>query len=231
MLSKIQTVRKTKMRVTDSVTLESGITCPVIQGQLSQVGVISQNGYRYDPGFWNIIVEEPVRSMIQQREMLGMIEHPKDDAEYLQTPYEKASHIVIDAWLDDDGNPYGKFALLNNSYGNAMKALVDVGHQPGVSTRGLGDIIKDSTSEVVSPTGYALITWDLVRRPNFASLKMEKVSDSLQNSQIFKEVCEMYKIRDSINVTPGITRESILKEIKSGISELQQKYDQLIQLL
>lgn len=231
MLSKIQSVRRTLLRVTDSIQMDNGITCPCITGQVSQVGVISQNGYRYNLGFWDIINTPEFQERVESRDLLGTIEHPTDDAEYLRTPYEKASHVAVKSWLDGEGNPYATFALLNNDKGNAIKALVDVGHKPGVSTRGLGDIVKDATSEFVSPEGYQIISWDIVRAPNFQSLHLDKVSDSLMASPLFKEVCGMYQVRDSIETQTGVSKEVILKEIADGIKALQEKYDSLLKVL
>lgn len=231
MLSKIQSVRRTQLRITDSIQMDNGITCPCITGQVSQVGIISQNGYRYNPGFWDILNTPDFQDRVDSRDLLGTIEHPKDDNEYLRTPYEKASHVATKVWLDADGNPYATFALLNNPLGNSIKALVDVGHKPGVSTRGLGDIIKDDTSEFVSPEGYSILGWDIVRTPNFQTLRLDKVSDSLMASPLFQEVCSMYQVRDSIENQSGVSKETILQEISDGIKGLQEKYNLLVRLL
>ena len=121
------------------------------------------------------------------------------------------------------------FRMLNNPHGNAIKALVDLGHQPGVSTRGLGEYGNDDISQYVCDDNYALLGWDIVRTPNFSELKMDKVSDSLRSMPLFQEVVQMYHIRDTVDA-PGITRETILKEIKDAMGELQKKYDLLMSL-
>ena len=110
--------------------------------------------------------------MLKERTSLGTIEHPEDDGAYLRTPYEDASHVVIDAVLKGN-DPFCKFALLNNQKGNSVKALVDLEIPVGVSTRGLGDTLSDSVSPYIDEDNYALITWDIVNNPNFASLKMQ----------------------------------------------------------
>lgn len=229
MLSKITTVRRSKMRICDSFISDNGEKIPCIMGQTSQVDVVSQNGYRYKKGFWNKVINDAqIQQTIANRDMLGMIEHPIEDEAYVRTPYEQASHIVLKAWVDDSGNPWAQFGLLNNPHGNAMKALIDMGHQPGVSTRGLGDFEMDETSQFVSDENYALITWDLVRTPNFSELKMQQVSDSLKQSPLFQEVCQMYHLRDSVD--NSFSRDKLLKEIGAGIAELNRKYDMLTKL-
>ena len=78
---------------------------------------------------------------------------------------------------------------------------------PGVSTRGLGDSSKDDKSEYILDENYALITWDIVRNPNFASLRMERLSDSIKTTSAFKELVEMYSLRDSHTPTNNLNSD------------------------
>lgn len=198
MINKIQTIKGYKMRICDSKVLESGVTVPIIQGQVSEVEVMSQNGYYYKRDFWRNILNQPqVADAIRNRDMLGMIEHPTDDEEYLKTPYDKASHFVYKAWVENDGNPYAQFGLLNNEQGNNIKALIEIGHRTGVSSRGLGEMATDEMGQYVTDDNYMFLTWDIVRSPNFADLKLDKVTDSLRQSPVFKELVQMNHLKDS----------------------------------
>lgn len=229
MLNKIQSVRKSRFKICDSLQLESGVTIPCITGQVGQVDVISQNGYRYRTDFWNHVLADSVtQQQIAARDMLNMIEHPEDDNEYLKTPYEKASHVVIKAWVDNN-NPFAILGLLNNEHGNKIKALVDVGHHPGVSTRGLGSYDQDSVSQYVSEENYLLLGWDIVVSPNFADLKMSPVTDSLISSPLFKELCEMHQLKDSVDV--HYDKSKLLVDIDAAISNLTMLRDRAIKLL
>lgn len=198
-MDKIQIVQRHKMKICDSkFKLENGVTLPVIMGQCSEVEVVSQNGYYYKRDFWDKILKQPaVIDAIENRDMFGMIEHPKDDDAYLKTPYEKASHVVLKAWVDEYGNPFAQFGLLNNEQGNNIKALIEVGHRPGVSSRGLGEMANDEKGQYVTADGYAFITWDIVRSPNFSELKLDKVTDSLRQTPLFRELVQMNHLRDS----------------------------------
>lgn len=223
MLKTINSLHKTKFRICDSIKLETGVTIPCIQGQVGSVGVISQNGYRYKEDFWDKVLSDSyVQNQIRSREMLGCIEHPTDDDAYLCTPYDKASHVVIKAWTENH-NPYAILGLMNNEQGNIIKSLVEVGHRPGVSTRGLGQMETDSTSEYVSEDGYCLLGWDLVKNPNFSDLKMDAcpVSDSLRKSSLFVELCDANRIKDSAD--EHYNKEHLLQDMNRLISELQAK--------
>lgn len=198
--SKIQTGMYSRFKIADSViNPDSGVKIPVIVGQVGRVDETSPNGYRYKNGFWDTVLSnQVVKDAIANRDVLGMIEHPSDDNDYIKTPYEKASHIVLKAWVDS-GNPYAQIGLLNNEHGNKLKSLIDVGHRPGVSTRGLGNIEQDNIGKYIPVKDYLFITWDIVKSPNFGDLKMDKVTDSLVANPIFKELCEMHQLEDSID--------------------------------
>lgn len=221
MLNKIESTCRTKFKVCDSRRTEDGAIMPVIYGQCGEVDKVSGNGYRYKRGFWDaVFANGAVEQSIRNRDMLGMIEHPLDDNDFVKTPYDKASHVVLNAWVGDDGNPYAEFGLLNNRAGNDIKALVEVGHRPGVSTRGFGTFGNDDISQFVEHDGYVLITWDIVRSPNFGDLKMDRVSDSLMASPIFKELSEMNGLRDC-GRDYGHNKERLKADMAKAIEALQ----------
>lgn len=220
---KIGTTIRTRFKVCDSVTLTSGVTIPCITGQVGQVDEVSQNGYRYKQGFWDTILNDRViQETIESHDMLGTIEHPVDDDKFLRTPYEDASHIVLKAWVQNH-QPFATFGLLNNEKGNQIKALVDVGHKPGVSTRGMGQFDRDNISQFVSEKDYVLITWDIVRSPNFATLKMAEITDSLISNPIFKELTDMHQIKDSSY--KGYDKALLIEDMSKAITDLQEKFN------
>jgi hypothetical protein len=207
------------------VKLSSGVTIPCITGQVGQVNEVSQNGYRYKEDFWDKVLGDcVVQDLIKGHDMLGTIEHPTDDEKFLKTPYEDASHIVLKAWVQNH-NPFATFGLLNNEKGNQIKALIDVGHRPGVSTRGLGQFDRDSISQFVSDQDYVLITWDIVRSPNFSTLKMEELTGAITDSALFKELVDMHQIKDS--AYKGYDKNLLIADMGKAISELQSKYELL----
>lgn len=218
MLSKIVIPHKTLFRVSDSLDAQ-GQKIPTITGILSESEVVSPNGYRYRKDFWPAVLSQPyVKEMISSRSCLGCIEHPEDDNEYLRTPYEKASHVVLSVVLKN-GNPVGTFGLLNNSKGNAIKALVDLGVPVGVSTRGMGEEKRDNISAYIDETQYALITWDIVNNPNFSNLKMMQVTDSIVNNPVFEELKQAYQLRDS--VCTAYRSDFLEKDMVAMISDLR----------
>lgn len=219
MLQQVRTVYyNPHFRITDSKSARNdGIV--TIQGQVSSEEERSQKGYRYISGFWEKVLRNPdTQELIKNKQMLGQIEHPADsegDWNYLSTPYDKASHVVTRAWIDPSNNPWASFALLNNEHGCNVKALLEVGHNPGVSTRGMGEIKSDSLGEFVDDTGYSLISWDIVRSPNFPSLRLKQLSDSIE----FKELAQAIQLRDSGK--ESFNKEVLLKEIEHLAAEIK----------
>lgn len=223
MLNKISSAYKTQFKICDSITTDSGIVIPCISGQVGQVGVVSQNGYRYKEDFWNkILADQNTMKIIDDRRMLGTIEHPTDDGEFMATSYENASHVVMKAWVQNN-QPFATFGLLNNPKGNAIKALVDVGCHPGVSTRGLGSFGQDGISQFVEDANYCLLTWDIVKNPNFSDLSMAPVTDSLMASPIFKELVEMHGLKDSAD--DHYSKDALRAEMVAAIDEILKKHN------
>lgn len=218
-LYKVQSSTRTKFKICDTVTASDGTKLTAIVGQTGQVDVISQNGYRYKMGFWDKVLNDPkVQEKVKSRSYLGTIEHPSDDDAYLSTPYGMASHVLSKVWVDH-GNPWAQMLLLNNEGGCQIKALLEVGHHPGVSTRGLGEFEQDEISQYVSSEGYEFLGFDLVKEPNFENLHMEKVSDSLRASSLFKELVGQVQLRDSPDTSYNMER--LRKDMDSIVSSLQ----------
>lgn len=215
-------------RVQDSVVL-GNVSCPVVKGPLSAVDLVTTNGYRYKNTFWKrVINHDSVQERVSNREMLGMIEHPEDDEEYLRTPYKKASHVVLGVSIENM-IPIGTFGLLNNPEGNSMKALADLGVPLGVSTRGLGDFLEDEVSQYVDENNYICITWDFTNNPNIKQSKMiiSKVSDSMRSNPLYSELLDMYQIRDSGTYARIEALSSniykLVEELKTEISKINQR--------
>lgn len=199
MVSKIHIYHKGKFtKIKDSKSF-SGIPdgAVLVEGFLSKSeDVTSSNGYRYEPDFWGNVSSRPeFKDRLAAREMLGCIEHPKDDEDYLYTPYDKAALIVLDVVMKGV-NPFGIIGLLNNDEGTFLKSIVEFGARIGVSTRGVGATKFKDNVTIVDPVGYSVITWDSVRNPNLP-VTLGLISDSMLKSQRFIEMFGAIKLRDS----------------------------------
>ena len=109
---------------------------------------------------------------------------------------------------------------MNNTNGNNIKALVDVGVLRSVNTRIRGGELNDSISNYIDEDNYTLLTWDIVNNPNFESLRMSQISDSMRQLPLFKELVESYGLRDS--KAQDYNHNNLKKDIDSIIQTLQQ---------
>ena len=169
----------------------------LVDGFLSKCeDVTSSNGYRYERDFWvDVCKRDEFRDRLNAREMLGCIEHPVADEDYMYTDYKQAALMVLD--VDVRGSdPFGIIGLLNNDDGTRLKSIVEFGGRIGVSTRGIGATKQKDSYAIVDAVGYSVITWDSVRNPNLP-VTLGAISDSMLSNPRFKEMFDAVKLRDS----------------------------------
>ena len=76
----------------------------------------------------------------------------------------------------------------------------------------------DDMGQYVTDDNYMFLTWDIVRSPNFADLKLDKVTDSLRQSPIFKELVQMNQLKDSADEHYSSSR--LVKNMDMAINAL-----------
>ena len=149
--------------------------------------------------------------------MLGCIEHPIDDEDYMYTDYKQAALIVLAVEMRGS-DPFGTIGLLNNDDGTRLKSIVEFGSRVGVSTRGVGQTKQSSGNTVVDPDGYSVITWDSVRNPNLP-VTLAAISDSMMSSPRFKAMFDAVKLRDS--GATSFNRTNVDRDIKKMLNVIR----------
>lgn len=99
-------------------------------------------------------------TMIAQNRALGSLDHPDSSVVSLST----ASHIITDWWWEGN-DVMGKVRILNTPNGKIAQTLLEDGIKIGISSRGVGDIIKKEAMDVVDEN-FILIAFDLVQDPS-----------------------------------------------------------------
>lgn len=170
-------VDRTKTPVSES--RPTGDSYTRIPGRFSVCDQINGNNRRYGKKVWetNLQSGSILQESIGRNAAFGLLEHPKDGIVTLLSPI---SHHVTKAQMveskDQAGNTVyevvGEIAVLETEEGKKLKALIEGGYNPLVSSRGYGSLEKapDGVDEVKED--YVCEGWDVVIKPSFENAEL-----------------------------------------------------------
>ena len=116
-----------------------------IKGVFLQTEITNRNGRMYKYETMAREVSKYNEEFIKKGRALGELGHPDGPAINL----DRVSHKIVD--LVPEGNNFiGKSKLLETPMGKIAKNLLGEGVQLGVSSRGLGSIKKEGTTQIVA---------------------------------------------------------------------------------
>lgn len=167
-----------------------------IPGRFSVCGVTNGNNRRYPRSVWETNLKDGshLRQLIATRAAFGTLEHPKDGQINLESPI---SHVVTEALLNETGEVHGEIVIVDygdNSPGRKLKALIEVGYNPLVSSRGFGSLAPspDGVDEVQDD--YVCEGWDVVYKPSFTQAQLtperQETTESRKSAPILNVVTE-----------------------------------------
>lgn len=157
----------------------SGGTLTRIPGRFSVCDCVNGNNRRYRRTVWekNLTPGSLLQESIKRNAAFGLLEHPKDGIVTLLSPI---SHHVTSAQMVESKDPAGKpvcevvgeITLLDTAEGNKLKALIEGGYNPLVSSRGYGSLTRaaDGVDEVQED--YVCESWDVVIKPSFEQAEL-----------------------------------------------------------
>lgn len=150
-----------------------------IPGRFSVCDCVNGNNRRYGRRVWekNLQPGSMLQESIKRNAAFGLLEHPKDGIVTLLSPI---SHHVTNATMTETADPkgqkvtevVGEIALLDTEEGKKLKALIEGGYNPLVSSRGYGSLSKaaDGVDEVQED--YVCEGWDVVIKPSFENAEL-----------------------------------------------------------
>tara|TARA_B100000035_G_C20954072_1_gene533318 strand:- start:63 stop:707 length:645 start_codon:yes stop_codon:yes gene_type:complete len=146
----------------DFLTEESdGKKSHFIEGIFLQAEVKNRNGRMYPVKTLAREVAKYDESYIQKGRALGELGHPDGPSINL----DRVSHRIVG--LQQEGNNFlGKAKLLDTPMGNIAKNLLDEGVKLGVSSRGMGSLIKKEGCNVVADDFMLATAADIVADPS-----------------------------------------------------------------
>lgn len=150
-----------------------------IPGRFSVCDCVNGNNRRYGRIVWekNLQPGSVLQESIKRNAAFGLLEHPKDGIVTLLSPI---SHHVTEAKMveskDAQGNiiheVVGEIVLLDTEEGRKLKALIEGGYNPLVSSRGYGSLTKASDGVDEVQEDYVCEGWDVVIKPSFENAEL-----------------------------------------------------------
>lgn len=183
-------------------------------GRLSVSGVVNGNRRRYPRSVWekNLREDSPLSLSMKRRSTFGLLEHPADGKVDLRSPI---AIITVGAKLNESGEVLGEIIVVNTPEGLKLRALVEAGYDPYVSSRGYGSLTKASDGVDDVADDYVCEGWDVVMRPSFVAAKLTPRRESLEDPAL-DEIMSFCDIA-------ALTKPETLKTVASayGLNESQ----------
>lgn len=131
-----------------------------IEGIFAQSEAKNRNGRFYPKKVMESAVNKYVKEQVSTGRAVGELNHPDGPAVNL----DKVSHLITSLQFENN-DVVGKATILNTPMGNIVEGLLEGGVKLGVSTRGMGSLVRESDKMVVSDD-FMLATIDIVQDPS-----------------------------------------------------------------
>tara|TARA_R110000744_G_scaffold163852_3_gene280890 strand:+ start:8450 stop:9097 length:648 start_codon:yes stop_codon:yes gene_type:complete len=187
---------------------DKGEKSAIIEGIFMQAEGKNRNGRIYPKAILEKAVDKYVTDQVSKGRAVGELNHPDGPTVNL----DKVSHRITELkW--DGNNVMGKALILNTPMGQIVKGLMEGGVQLGVSSRGMGSLVRRNGVNMVGED-FILATVDIVQDPSapeaFVNGIMEGVDWIWENGILKVQEIEQY--------------ETEIKEAKSAdMSNVQMK--------
>ena len=166
-----------------------------IEGVFLQAEVKNRNGRMYPVKTLAREVAKYDENYIQKGRALGELGHPDGPSINL----DRVSHRIVS--LNQEGNNFiGKAQILDTPMGNIARSLLDEGVKLGVSSRGMGSLIKREGCNVVADDFMLATAADIVADPSAPDAFVDGIMEGKE--WVWEN---------------GILKESAVAEIKDGI--------------
>ena len=130
-------------------------------GKCADATVTNLNGMDITRPVWeNVFSSEEYKKGIERGHYIGFLGHPEEpDCQ----DFEHACIVMTSGKIDDSGEVFGEFDLIDTPVGRIVKTFIDAGVSWGISVRGAGDVINNS----VDPDTFVFRGFDLVAFPAY----------------------------------------------------------------
>ena len=143
-----------------------------IKGVFLQTEITNRNGRMYKFDAMNREVQKYNEEFVKRGRALGDLGHPDGPTINL----DRVSHKIVS--LTPEGTNFmGKAKLLETPMGKIAKNLLEEGVQLGVSSRGLGSIKREGTTQIVADDFILSTAADIVADPSAPNAVVEGIME------------------------------------------------------
>lgn len=199
--------------VTESV---NGKKRYAIEGIFAQSETTNRNGRCYPKPVMEKAITNYVDTQVKEKRSVGELNHPEGPTINL----DKVSHLITELNFNKN-DVVGKATILNTPMGRIVQGLLEGGVRLGVSTRGMGSLVKESNRMLVKDD-FVLNTIDIVQDPSahgaFVNGIMEGVNWVWNNGVLERHEIEKMKTKIS-KVSRTYSGETQMREWKNFLFE------------
>lgn len=158
-----------------------------ISGIFMQAEVVNRNGRKYPKAVLEKSVSKYMQEQVLTNQALGELNHPPRAN---VDPEHAAIRITNLTWKGN--NVMGEAVVLNTPKGKIVKALIEGGWVPGVSSRGLGSVKQVNGINEVQDGFRLTVGVDVVWGPSAPSAYVQaQVTESTNQDSTFTNLTEM----------------------------------------
>lgn len=152
-----------------------------LMGPIASCKEGTRNGRKYNRELWeNALNDDIFKEKIATKSLFLELGHPDRE----ETHMDCACACIPEMPKIIDGDLYAVVDVLDTPAGKVLNTLIDYGFQPGISSRGSGDVIEGFGGESeVDPETFFLETWDIVQTPALKKARLS-VMESLDGEKV-----------------------------------------------
>lgn len=199
----------------------AGVVIGTYSGKSCDADVLNNNAmYLSRDLFKKLIDSEEYATAIKLGWYIGYLGHPKDPN---CMDFRNACIVMREMSMDDKGDVYATFDLLDTPVGKIVKTFIDAGVQFGISIRGAGDVASDGT---VDPDTFVFRGYDLVTFPAYNDAIPEYMDVAAATDSTSQQ--KYKKISSAItNNLKGITSCEAIEVIQQHLNPVSEEYNAL----
>lgn len=199
----------------------SGVVIGTYSGKSCDADVLNNNVmYLSRELFTKLIDSEEYATAIKLGWYIGYLGHPKDPN---CMDFRNACIVMREMHMDDNGDVFATFDLLDTPVGKVVKTFIDAGVQFGISIRGAGDVAQDGT---VDPDTFVFRGYDLVTFPAYNDAIPEFTDVAAATNT--KAQQQYKKISSAINSNlPSITSCEAIEILQQHLNPVSEEYSAL----